>query len=78
MKEGKSLFECGIKNESTLHLVLRLRGGMQNVVRTLTSVKGEFKDEILQIFASVKAKTQAKPSKRLFFNAYFFNFNMIS
>ena len=66
MEEGKSLFECGITNESTLHLVLRLRGGMLTVVKTKTSVKGELEDEILQIFASVKAKTQAKPSKRFF------------
>ena len=55
------------QNELTLHLVLRLRGGMQNVVKTFTSETEELEDEILQILASVKAKTQANLVKGYFF-----------
>ena len=67
LEKGKSLFECGIKDESTLLLVLRLRGGMKTVVKTFTSETEELGDEILQTLASVKAKTQANLVKGYFF-----------
>ena len=52
--------DYNIKKESTLHLVLRLRGGMQIFVKTLTGKTITLEVEASDSIENVKAKIQDK------------------
>ena len=60
LEDHRTLSEYGIKEHSTLHLVLRLRGGMHIFVKTLTGKTFMLEVEDSETIENVKAKIQDK------------------
>ena len=60
LKEELTLQDYGVRHESTIHMVIRLKGGMQIFVKTLTGKTITLEVNAEDTIDNVKAKIQVR------------------